>query len=523
MKSLALLCLILGVSSVFCTEGEIGDNKKTKEQKKLEALEELAEEVRDERGFQGTREEAKAEAHKRITALTQLKKLRTKLLECHEGKTFEHDDEPGDADENTLGGDMKPSKEQVQEMLQSTKEALEDCKSGKRSIRDFSKAAWSARKWDPVIEYDMTRLGSANQDAVKWCFEQYHQYVPCLTFKAVSSCRGRTNCMQFTELSNADNPNACWGNSPVGKNRDLHNINLSQCRWPSLAKSIAIHEIGHSFGLPHTQVRPDRDNYVKIHFTNVVTGMEHNFDKEASSAVTDYGQSYDFNSMMHYGPKTFSKNGGVTIEVLPQYTQYASVIGEAIEMSAGDKKLMNDAYCNGSPAPTGETGTATTAYPSYGTTTSSPYYPTQAPTTGGGTCLKDGQTYNEGQSYITGSWVKTCMASEGYTGFMYNGCAYNGQMHFNGKQWKEGGRYWQCEVDHSFGRISKKIISCSVTINGSSIVLKSGCVVKHDPFVLRCVDTGDGTSLSYTIHYSNIDSAFISATQQSGMKACQAE
>ncbi|CAL4160149.1 unnamed protein product, partial [Meganyctiphanes norvegica] len=60
---------------------------------------------------------------------------------------------------------------------------------------------------------------------------------------------------------------------------------------------VAIHEIGHALGLLHEQSRSDRDDYVKIVFSNIRKRNIHNF-RKARSIVN---VPYDFSSVMHYG------------------------------------------------------------------------------------------------------------------------------------------------------------------------------------------------------------------------------
>jgi len=61
-----------------------------------------------------------------------------------------------------------------------------------------------------------------------------------------------------------------------------------------------VHEVGHCLGLFHEQQRSDRDDYVQIMFKDLVGG-ENEFVKNPFSK--DDFLPYDFNSLMHYGPK----------------------------------------------------------------------------------------------------------------------------------------------------------------------------------------------------------------------------
>jgi uncharacterized protein (TIGR03437 family) len=107
-----------------------------------------------------------------------------------------------------------------------------------------------------------------------------------------------------------------------------------------------IHELGHAWGLEHEQIRADRNGNVTVLYQNIDKRFIDQFDQDLTGS-SDAGY-YDFDSIMHYGPTGFTRNGLDTIETVP----VGIPIGQRIGLSAGDIDGISRAY--------GFTPTATT-------------------------------------------------------------------------------------------------------------------------------------------------------------------
>ncbi|XP_017050626.1 zinc metalloproteinase nas-13 [Drosophila ficusphila] len=161
---------------------------------------------------------------------------------------------------------------------------------------------------------------------------------------AMSAISSQT-CVRFRRTANPKEPqviiqrqgSGCW--SYVGflglTNQPLNLGSNCMSSWTIQ------HELLHALAFFHSQSDPQRDRYVKINTENIQPGYEHNFDKLLASEGTDFGIGYDYDSIMHYGPYAFSKNGKPTI--VPY--QKNAKIGQARKLSPKDVAALKRMYC----------------------------------------------------------------------------------------------------------------------------------------------------------------------------------
>ncbi|XP_046963116.1 tolloid-like protein 1 [Vanessa cardui] len=108
---------------------------------------------------------------------------------------------------------------------------------------------------------------------------------------------------------------------------------------------IVVHELGHVVGFWHEHTRPDRDRHVQIIRDNIMTGQEYNFNKLTEEEVNSLGQTYDYDSIMHYARNTFSKGTYLdTILPLEVHGKKRPEIGQRVRLSASDIAQTNLLY-----------------------------------------------------------------------------------------------------------------------------------------------------------------------------------
>lgn len=210
---------------------------------------------------------------------------------------------------------------------------------GETSLADLVVITGSHFRWrDGVVPWDIdTTL--PNQGRVNNAINEWETRTD-LSFPE----RTPTNAAQFPHWIRfrPGTPNC---NSEVGRrtNGTPQFINLDT----GCTAGNVMHEIGHAVGLWHEQSREDRDLFVTINWGNIQPGQSFNFDQHVTDS-DDFG-SYDYGSIMHYGPRAFGiinpTTGVQQVTITPVNPLPAGVVmGQQTALSAQDVTNVNAIY-----------------------------------------------------------------------------------------------------------------------------------------------------------------------------------
>ncbi|XP_030375925.1 zinc metalloproteinase nas-4, partial [Scaptodrosophila lebanonensis] len=183
-----------------------------------------------------------------------------------------------------------------------------------------------------IVPYEIKGQFSTQElQNIQHAINEYHSKT-CVRFKA------RSNERDY--ISIVSGRTGCW--SSIGRLGGRQEVNLQS---PNCLRTrgTPIHELMHALGFFHEQSRHERDRYVRVLDENVKPGMLVNFEKSSPSKEYGFGVEYDYASVMHYSPTSFSKNGKPTLMAL-QSNASSRLMGQRNGFSKGDVQKINAMY-----------------------------------------------------------------------------------------------------------------------------------------------------------------------------------
>ncbi|XP_046852260.1 zinc metalloproteinase nas-13-like [Xenia sp. Carnegie-2017] len=193
---------------------------------------------------------------------------------------------------------------------------------------------WQTHKLAYIFRND---LGQYAKSVIRAAIKAWEETLPCLgKWKDVTNVDASKRPRDYIYFIKGE---GCY--SQVGRRGGRQTISIGKgCDHIG----VVIHEIGHAMGFWHEQSRTDRDSYVTIHWENIIPAMRFNFGKYSSSKINDLGVGYDYNSVMHYGSRAFSKDGRSSTITIKGNNPGNVRLGQRYRLSKLDKKQAQLLY-----------------------------------------------------------------------------------------------------------------------------------------------------------------------------------
>ncbi|MFN4074025.1 MAG: M12 family metallopeptidase [Thermus sp.] len=182
-----------------------------------------------------------------------------------------------------------------------------------------------------VVPYDDSLVSEAQRERIQQAIAHIREKTPIRFVR-------RTDEPDYVRFMSDGRPESCWSYlGRVGGAQDL-DVYCGQDGVPPVG--VVVHELLHALGLLHEHSRADRDLYVDILWENILDDYRSQFVKIGGRGKL-HGE-YDYDSVMHYHAKAFSKNGDYTI--LPKNGVSPDRIGQRGGLSPGDVEAVRGYY-----------------------------------------------------------------------------------------------------------------------------------------------------------------------------------
>ncbi|XP_045454356.1 uncharacterized protein LOC123663734, partial [Melitaea cinxia] len=165
----------------------------------------------------------------------------------------------------------------------------------------------------------------------------YIEKTTCIRLQRLREKPTDKKSMQNVEWLYITNPSGIRQCVHTNERKPNSGVQVVVFGYDCLSQGEITHEIMHILGFSHEHTRPDRDRYITIMWENIKPGYKKYFDVGKEDYLSNL--PYDYNSVLHYPPRAFSKNGQVTI-----VTESGTKIGQRDGFSELDVEKIRMIY-----------------------------------------------------------------------------------------------------------------------------------------------------------------------------------
>ncbi|XP_055337629.1 high choriolytic enzyme 2-like [Paramacrobiotus metropolitanus] len=157
----------------------------------------------------------------------------------------------------------------------------------------------------------------------------------CVQFQQVDEIGTKRNALREYIVFKLANDKNCY--THIGRRNGANPIWLSRSCLSEIG--IIMHEVLHKLGLFHEHSRPDRSDFVSVHYQNIFPNVSNQFEEYHN--MDTHNLPYDVESIMHYGPLNGAKNSMNPSLTLRSYFDGDKIkMGQREELSETDVKRV---------------------------------------------------------------------------------------------------------------------------------------------------------------------------------------
>ena len=170
------------------------------------------------------------------------------------------------------------------------------------NIRNTEPTIGSDGKIRYIIRYNLSGFRAREKETVRTALCQLSHHV-CLDFVETRFSKSPENVILVKGPAVAKGCSTSYIGRPLDHRPVVMNLAAGCLKIGHIQ-----HEFAHALGLAHEQVRPDRDEFLAVHWQNIISGRYHNFRKlrkTGSKIFNDLETPFDSMSLMLYDSNKF--------------------------------------------------------------------------------------------------------------------------------------------------------------------------------------------------------------------------